>query len=234
MRDRILGKSENISVKNYSVIFATGNNLIFGGDLSARAIRSDINPNVERPEARAFDFDPAQRAQERHPQLVTAALTILRSFLLANSPWTANRQAWGGFEKWDRLVSGALIWLGCADPYQARERIIGDDPIRSANADLLEAWYLRYQERATSFADIRRDKSDVYEALLKNGQWDGHHAQWVLRKLEGQTIDGKRLVRAGGRSQFRVVTTGAKQPDLQMPQDQEMPETAKRDDDLPF
>jgi hypothetical protein len=39
LRDRILGESRDVILKNYSVIFATGNNLVFGGDLSARAIR---------------------------------------------------------------------------------------------------------------------------------------------------------------------------------------------------
>ena len=136
LRDRVLGESREVILKNYSVIFATGNNLVFGGDLSARAIRADINPKSERPEARAFDFDPVSRALERHPQLVSAALTALRAYLLANSPWIVKRQPWGGFEKWDRLISGTLTWLGYADPFTARERIINDDPVRMSNVDI--------------------------------------------------------------------------------------------------
>ena len=177
--------------------FVAGNNLVIGGDLSARAIRIDIDPGLERPEAHAFGFDPVGLAQERHPQLVTAALTALRAYLLAGTPWETKRQPWGGFERWDKLICGALLWLGYADPYEARERIITDDPIRSANVDILAEWWDRYKGRAVSLADIRHDKGEVYEALLKDGQWDGYYARWILRRLEGQTCGGYRLVRSG-------------------------------------
>ncbi len=49
LRDRVLGESRDVILKNYSVVFATGNNLVFGGDLSARAIRCDIDAREERP-----------------------------------------------------------------------------------------------------------------------------------------------------------------------------------------
>jgi putative DNA primase/helicase len=212
LRDRILGESRDVILKNYSVIFATGNNLVFGGDLSSRAIRCDIDPREERPESRAFQFDPVRLAQERHPELVVAALTMLRGYLFAGSPWNLKREPWGGFEGWDKLVSGCLVWLGIADPYEARERIISSEPIRMINVDILEAWHLMYGQRTVSFADIRREKGEVYDILLKKGTWDGHYAQWVLRRLEGQTIGGYRLERMLGRSHFRVVQAGSQKP----------------------
>ena len=205
LRDRVLGESRDVILKNYSVIFATGNNLVFGGDLSARAIRADINPAMERPESRAFNFDPVARASERHPQLVVAALTMLRAYLLAGAPWLPKRATWGGFEAWDKLVCGCLVWLGMADPYLTRDRIINSDPLRMASADILQDWFNQYQGRTVSFADIRRDRGDVYEALLKSGAWDGFHAGWILRRLEGQVIGGYMMERMAGRSRFRVV-----------------------------
>jgi len=240
LRDRVLGESRDVILKNYSVIFATGNNLVLGGDLSARAIRCDIDPREERPESRAFKFDPVKRAQERHPQLVVAALTMLRAYLLADSPWNLKREPWGGFERWDKLISGCLTWLGTADPYEARERIINADPIRMSNMDILEAWHLMYKERTVSFADIRKDKGEVYESLLKNGMWDGHFAQWVLRRLEGQTIGGYRLERMPGRSHFRVVQAGSQKPfkfdwaEVPPPKVEEPPPAAYPDDGVPF
>jgi hypothetical protein len=218
MRDRVLGESRDVILKNYSVIFCTGNNLVIGGDLSARAVRTDIDPVMERPEDRKFSFDPVSLAAERHPQLVVAALTALRAYLLAGSPWTKDseeggkkvvkvvtRGAWGGFEAWDRLVSGCLMWLGFADPYEARERIMDADPIRSANVDILEEWYARYKDRVISLREIRNDeKGEVYKALLKDNRWDGHFAQWILRRLEGQSCGGLRLVRQAGQSRYKV------------------------------
>ena len=201
-----LGESRDVILKNYSVIFATGNNLIIGGDLSSRAIRCDINPKMERPESRAFNFDAVKLAQDRHPELIVAALTVLRAYLLANTPWKTERQAWGGFVRWDKLISGALIWLGYRDPVETRDRIINDDPVRMGNSDILEDWYARYKSVPVSFTDIQRDKGPVYEHLLKGGSWDGHYARWILRRLEGQVVGGYRLVRLEGRSRFMVLS----------------------------
>jgi hypothetical protein len=184
-------------------------------------MRCDIDPKAERPEARAFDFDPVKLAQDKHAVLVNAALIMLRAYLFANKPWTVKRQLWGGFERWDALVCGCLTWLGMTDPYTARERIITDDPIRMSHMDILEDWFLRYGVRKVSFNEIRRDKGDVFEHLTKAGVWDGHHARWILRRLEGQTIGGYRLVRAGGRSSFRIVEAGATQGDIPYPATEE-------------
>jgi hypothetical protein len=205
LRDRVLGLSEDVVLKNYAVLFATGNNIVVGGDLAVRALRCDIDANTERPESRRFDFDPVARAIDRHPQLVVAAVTALRAYLLAGAPWVPGRAKWGGFEAWDLLVSGCLVWLGFADPVKARARIIDADPIRSANVDILDAWFERYKDGPVTLAEIRRDESDVTDALMKDGRWDGMHASWLLRRLEGKICEGYRLVRLEGRSRFRVV-----------------------------
>jgi hypothetical protein len=104
--------------------------------------------------------------------------------------------------------------LGAADPYTARERIITADPVRMSNLDVLEDWYIRYKDRPVSFTDIRSDKRAVYESLLKQGTWDGYHARWILRRIEGQTIGGYTLRRMGGRSQFQVLKAGESQGEL--------------------
>ena len=208
LRDRVLGESTDVILKNYAVLFATGNNIVVGGDLAVRALRCDIDPGLERPESRRFDFDPVARAVERHPQLVVAALTALRAYVLDGAPWTLERAKWGGFEAWDSLVSGCLAWLGFADPFLARERLIDADPIRTANVDILDAWFSRYKDRPVTLAEIRGDAGEVYDHLLDKGHWNGHHAQWLLRRLEGKICGGYRLDRLEGRSRFRVVKAG--------------------------
>lgn len=215
MRDRILGKSEDVHLKNVAVFFATGNNLVVGGDLTARALRCDIDQQCEHPEKREFDFDPVQRAMERHPQLIVAALTALRAFWITGMKWKLDRQPWGGFEAWDKLVSGCLTWLGYADPVLARDRIIEKDPIRSTNAEILAAWRKQYGAHEVSLREIRKDgdtvggDSELYDLLLHKGHWDGNYAKWLLMKMENKVIDGLKLQRVEGRSRFCVTQVGS-------------------------
>ena len=195
-----------MNLKNVAVIFATGNNLVIGGDLSTRALRCDIDEKCEHPESRKFEFDPVRRAIEHHPKLVMAACLALRAFILAGSPWTPRREPWGGFEEWDKLICGCLTWLGYADPYEARERIIKDDPIRSASGELLEVWFKKYGDRPVSLNEIKADftQNEVYDMLLKDNRWDGHHVQWILRKMQNKVVDSFRLRRLEGRGRFCV------------------------------
>jgi putative DNA primase/helicase len=184
--DRILGQSKFATLTNTSVIFATGNNLIIAGDLATRSVRVDIDPRMERPEERKFDFDPVQRALQLRPKLVTSALTALRAYVLAGMPWELGREPWGGFEAWDKLVCGCLHWLGYADPYATREQILGSDPIREANAELIEAWLKEFGDEDVSLSDIRnKARGEVYELLLSKGAWDSHHVKWLLQRLVG-------------------------------------------------
>jgi hypothetical protein len=213
MRDRILGESDDVSLTNVAVLFATGNNLAIGGDLTVRTLRCDIDPMVEHPEARKFDFEPVALAREKHPQLVTAACTALRAYILEGMKWGLRRNAWGGFEDWDRLVSGCLTWLGYADPYETRDRVMEDDPIRAANSELLDLWYQRYKERSVSLNEIRAEEGEIYEMLLKDHNWNGYHARFVLNRLVGKIVNGLRLVRLDGRSRFQVVKLNG-QPSL--------------------
>jgi hypothetical protein len=81
--DRLLGASKTATVETNCCFFATGNNLIIAGDLSARALVCRIDPEVERPEEREFALDlhswvPAHRGERRSRRLAPAASTTSR------------------------------------------------------------------------------------------------------------------------------------------------------------
>ena len=63
-------------------VFATGNGLTVVGNLTRRTLRSTIDPKMEQPELREFDFDPREWVRERLGELVVAALTVLRAYLV--------------------------------------------------------------------------------------------------------------------------------------------------------
>jgi hypothetical protein len=210
---RILGESTSLDVNNRSVFFATGNNICLQGDLAYRALLIEIDPNVERPEKRAFKFDPVARAARSHPQLVAAACTALRAYIVAGAPWGLRREPWGGFEAWDRLVSGCLTWLGYADPVLTRENVIEQDPDRERNVDLLQALNESYGDRAFSIGGIRKQPhTDAYDILCPDGHWDGYVVRRIMQRAEGRVEGGLKLVRVPGRGCFRVVKADPRDP----------------------
>ena len=75
---RVLGLSKHVTVPSTALIACTGNGLSIFGDLNRRTIRIRIDAKCERPEDRAFAFEPEVMAQEVRAELVAAALTVVR------------------------------------------------------------------------------------------------------------------------------------------------------------
>ena len=69
IRIRILGKSEMPECEWRGVLFATGNNITFLGDMARRGLIGNIDAKVERPELREFSFDPDRAGADRSWQL---------------------------------------------------------------------------------------------------------------------------------------------------------------------
>jgi hypothetical protein len=111
----ILGLTKTPAVTANSFVTANGNNLVFYGDTTRRALLCRLDGGVERPELREFGFDPIETAKRYRPEYVVAALTILRAFFIAGRPQQATPL--GSFTEWSSVVRDALIWLGCADPW---------------------------------------------------------------------------------------------------------------------
>ncbi len=123
-KGRNMGSSDGASGLWRAVSVATGNNLGFVDDLARRVLVCDLVSGVEDPENRTFDdSDLAATIERQHPELCVDALTILRAYVAAGRP-EHGRSAMGSFEAWDRLVRGAVVWLGMVDPCDVRDRLM--------------------------------------------------------------------------------------------------------------
>jgi hypothetical protein len=120
-------------------MYATGNNLTLIGDMTRRALRSSLDPGVERPELRTFDRDPVAVVKAARGDYVAAALTVLRAFHVAGRPPQASPL--GSFTEWSRWVRDALIWLGEADPCATMDEVRGADPKLEALTMVIEQWH---------------------------------------------------------------------------------------------
>jgi hypothetical protein len=56
-RQRVLGRTEMMSVPTTTLFLATGNHLVISGDLRTRALLCRLDPKVEHPEQRQFDTE---------------------------------------------------------------------------------------------------------------------------------------------------------------------------------
>lgn len=159
--DRVLGFTKMMTVPFRPVITLTGNNVAFVDDMARRVIPIDLDAKVERPDERTvFKYpDLIEYVKGAHPQLVVAALTILRAYYVAGRP-KHGKPKMGSFEAWDDLIRGAVIWLSklghssLGDPCDGRTRLRAEADLDVATiAEVLQAWSARFGETAQSITD---------------------------------------------------------------------------------
>ncbi len=219
---RALGKSINVMVPNTSALYATGNNLTIVGDLTRRVLLADIDAKVERPELREFTFDPIEYSKAHRAELVMAALTVVRAWLVSGE--TARDKPLGGYREWSALVRDPLIWLGVADPVDTMEKTRLNDPRLDKLRTVIGAWRVTFAEREVTVREMTEAfgrvlppteldpdvgrahaNADLRAALLSvadngRGEVQAEKLSWWLRKNEGRPV---RL--AEGEPSYRIV-----------------------------
>lgn len=139
-RQRVLGRTEMISVPTTTLFLATGNHLVISGDLRTRSLLCRIDPKSEHPEHRQFDVELREWIVQHRPELVAAALTIMRAFIATGQRVEDHCKTWGRFERWSDMVRAPLIWLGCEDPCASLADLEREDPERVELVRVLSAW----------------------------------------------------------------------------------------------
>ena len=125
---RPLGASLVVDVPN-AQLFANGNSLTAIGDMCRRILILTLDPRVERPELREFEFNALAEIYEHRQKYLRAVLTILLAHRHA-AP-AAGRKHWpplGSFERWSKVVRDPLMWLGLPNVVDALEKNRANDP----------------------------------------------------------------------------------------------------------
>jgi hypothetical protein len=151
-KGRILGKSETAELPTQSLFIATGNNLTIRGDLTRRVVVCRLDARSERPDERAFEFDPVELARQNRSELVVAGLTIIRAYIAAGRPLKGKIADVGSFEDWT-IIREVLAWQ--PDPAGTRQLVFGDDPARQELSEIMGLWHECFRNRPMSIADIR-------------------------------------------------------------------------------
>lgn len=240
-RGRVLGKLEMTAAMPMQIVFwATGNGMEIGADLSRRMIMIRLEPQCEHPEDRE---GPRPGQKWRHPdllgyvaehraELLSAALTIVRAFLVSGA--TVRLKAMGSYEEWSETIRGAIVWCGLADPIETvndvrssdlkaevRRNVIRrwpvDDGVAVTAKDLIELANVPLMEAAENDAAreklrlARRARREAWRSILlewcppKRGEEmpTATALGYALRKLKGVVV-GTQKIDAGEKTEDGV------------------------------
>ena len=224
IKGRLLGTNTNQEAPWTTVLFASGNNMTFTGDMVRRVIPIDLDAQTEHPEERGGFRHARLLEWVRHerPRLVTAALTVLKVFFHASCPKQPNLAEYGSFEAWSDLIRHCLVWCGFADPCGGRKHLEAEsDTTYEALAELLRSWEECYPDGKaytlkTITQDIEQRKISDPSAVDPANEWNKFHDALssyddkhdgkrlnlkkighALRGIEGRVLEGQRIIRNG-------------------------------------
>ena len=111
--DRILGRTELVTLPQRTVFIATGNNIVLGGDLPRRCYWIRLDAQCSEPWRNRQFRHPDLRGwvQSNRGRLLGAVLTLARAWFVAGCPQPATTIL-GSFEEWCRIVGGILEFAG--------------------------------------------------------------------------------------------------------------------------
>jgi hypothetical protein len=215
-RQRVLGRTEMMSVPTTTLFLATGNQLVIAGDLRTRALLCRLDPKTEHPEQRQFDVELREWITIERPKLVAAGLTLLRAFIATGQRPSEQCKTWGRFERWSDMVRAPLIWLGCPDPCESLADLAKEDPERIELVRVVAAWERCFgadgytASEAVEKATASRgdsigqpsDEKELFGVLQevcrdRDGSLNTRRLGSWLRKHADRIAEGKRFVRAG-------------------------------------
>lgn len=137
---RPLGGSKTVKIEPRVLLVGTGNNVVVSADMTRRTLICRIDPQIERPELTSYPFNPADIALNQRGELHTAILKILSLHALSGyAGEKLLKTDYGSFREWSKVVRGALVWLGEADPLLTINNLREADPVRSSLSQVIIA-----------------------------------------------------------------------------------------------
>lgn len=207
--DRILGATNAPALPNVSTWIATGNNIEPHLDTVRRAAMVRIDVDSERPAERSgWKYDPLlEHVSEHRSQLLSAALTLLRAYHVAGRP-PQRLPAWGSFEVWSALVRGALVWAGCADPFETQRRVSSNaNETEHEGLDLWIAAVGSAEDGTAASVAAGANALNAREVLALREDVTAHNVRKLIARYVDKVRAGKRIrkdLESNGRARYYV------------------------------
>lgn len=169
-RDRVLGKSQTVSVPVRCSWIATGNNLQLGGDMARRCYWIRMDAGCSDPFRRTgFKHERLKEYLLEHRRdLLIAMLTLARAWFAAGQPKSSAPPV-GSFERWTEVVAGILEYARVEGFLANSERLFEQSDIERTDWEtFLEAIEDAFQGTAFTIAELwERLNEKTYEELVR-------------------------------------------------------------------
>ena len=215
VRIRVLGQSAMPSCECHTMVFATGNNIGFRGDMVRRGLVCDLEALDERPELRKFDNDALEAATIDRADYLAASFTIIRAYLAAGAPEVCGPL--GSYSAWSKMVRSPLVWLGMPDPAASMETARAEDPVLADMREFFDLWidyelgldtpYITNRIIELACAPPSGFNQPVFEEFLlriaagRDGKISSKRLGEWLRRISGRVV-----TRAADDCRYRLVT----------------------------
>jgi putative DNA primase/helicase len=193
---RVLGASELKTIRNRTLMLATGNNIRIRDDLVRRTLLITLDARMENPEKREFAQNPLAMITADRGAYIRACLIIARWY--ADIGLLDKLLPIGGYGAWSDHVRSALVALGLADPWLTQETARNTDPVREARREVLGHLHRAFGEHPTTVADmltVAETDAELKQALT--GGCAGPRGVLSSQSLRGWLMRNKSTRRDG-------------------------------------
>lgn len=163
--DRILGRSENISLVNRATWVVTGNNVETDGEIARRTVLVQLDARCSRPHERAHQFKHEELKEwvvENRGRLVAALFTLIRAWYAAGKP-AAKTPKMGSFETWVKTVGSILAHVGINGFHENREILLAKSDAESTQWEgFLYRWLELYGDQPKTVSQMKHDLTTAY------------------------------------------------------------------------
>jgi hypothetical protein len=122
-KDRLLGKSKQVSAPTNAVIALTGNNVSTDADLTRRIVPLGLQPKTLNPEKRSFSHpDIVAHSRSIRTEMVQKGLSIVSMYINAGAPLNHRKVPGSGFPEWDKMVRFPILWATGVDVWDAVDK----------------------------------------------------------------------------------------------------------------
>jgi len=186
-KDRVLGKSEMLSLPVTAMWLLTGNNVRLSKDLARRSVRIRITPKEDQAWLREkFKHDPITSwTTANRDELVRAALILVRAWLAAGRP--SGRARLGSYEQWANVMSGLLEVIGVKGFLGNLKELYEDADVEGAAwREFTTAWWEQHRDSEQRISDLVElcEKQDLMLQVRGDGSTRSQQSR-LGRALQG-------------------------------------------------